>query len=208
MTPFSGLNDHIDQAEQHGLRWISDAGDIVVALMPYLIIITSAALIVRHVLVVKARTDRRQVTVIPSSEFDPHIEEVTRFCSQLGRVRTAVNQLRTPRTTRTIRMSLISGPDGMMGQQISVPSTAFHLIKKTGFAEVETTETPVADLFDTKPKPKPKPKTDEPVGEQSPMVVSQAELDASESSTTVESEFTHREDLATTSTSAKWACLD
>ncbi|MDH5422941.1 MAG: hypothetical protein OEY55_14170, partial [Acidimicrobiia bacterium] len=90
-----------------------------------------------------ARRRRRTVLLKPSSKFDPSAEEVLRFCGQLSRVHNASARVTVPRSTRVIRVTLISAGEGRMAQLLSGPAAAEQILRHRGFAQVELADATV-----------------------------------------------------------------
>lgn len=85
----------------------------------------------------RSRRHRRTVLLKPSSQFDPSTEEVLRFSGQLLRVHSATSRLTIPRSTRTIRVKLVSAGEGRMAQLLEGPAAAEQILRHRGFAQVE-----------------------------------------------------------------------
>lgn len=122
--------------EQWGLVAIAATAGIVIAI---------AAL--RLIAGRRARQKRRTVLLKPSSQFDPSPEEVLRFSGQLLRVHSATSRVTIPRSTRTIRVKLVSAGEGRMAQLLEGPAAAEQILRHRGFAQVELADP--ATVLDT-----------------------------------------------------------
>ena len=79
---------------------------------------------------------RASVELRPSRAFDPSPEEVRRAASRLAHVR----RRRSPVPPRAsfIRVSLLTGADGLVRYQLSGPARSASALQLAGMAEVET----------------------------------------------------------------------
>jgi hypothetical protein len=88
----------------------------------------SAALAARLVLVRRTLRTRVRVELVPSEAFDPKLEAVVRFASQLARTRRMGARLaRSPASG--VRLQLAVSPDGLMRYSAEVPARALSALQ-------------------------------------------------------------------------------
>lgn len=108
------------------------------------VVIAAAALVIVAVVLAarsgvqlhRARNDRLELAVVPTSEFDPDPESVLRFASQLLRTRRATG-VAVPDGAHAVRLSLCSMGEGRMVQLLSGPSRAASILRQPGYSQVE-----------------------------------------------------------------------
>ena len=100
-----------------------DPGRVVADVLPVLVGIAAvgiAVVVARAVLVRRTLRSRVSVELLPSEAFDPQLEGVVRFASQLARTRRMVFGW-LDRPASAVRFQLATGPDGLVHYTVEVP---------------------------------------------------------------------------------------
>ncbi|HTU79421.1 MAG TPA: hypothetical protein VMF09_11730 [Solirubrobacteraceae bacterium] len=110
---------------------LADPIDVVAGLLPVAVaavVAGAGALIVRVVLVRRALGSRVRVELLPSEGFDPTVEAVVRFASQLTRTRRMVLGW-LDRPASAVRLQLSTGADGLVHYTAEVPRRALPALQ-------------------------------------------------------------------------------
>jgi hypothetical protein len=110
---------------------LSAPGDAAAAVLPVLLagaVAGCAALAARLVLVRRTLRTRVRVELLPSEAFDPKLEAVVRFASQLARTRRMVLGW-LDRPASGVRLQLAVSPDGLMRYSAEVPARALSALQ-------------------------------------------------------------------------------
>ncbi len=105
--------------------------DVVAGLWPVLaavVVVSAAALVLRVVLVRRTSRSRVRVELLPSEGFDPSVEAVVRFASQLARTRRMVLGW-FDRPASAVRLQLATGADGLVHYTAEVPRRALPALQ-------------------------------------------------------------------------------
>lgn len=108
-----------------------DPLDVVAGLWPVLVaavVVGAAALALRVVLVRRTLRSRVRVELLPSEGFDPQVEAVVRFASQLARTRRMVLGW-FDRPASAVRLRLATGGDGLVHYTAEVPRRALPALQ-------------------------------------------------------------------------------
>jgi hypothetical protein len=100
-----------------------DPARVVADVLPVLVGIAAvgfAVVVARTVLVRRTLRSRVSVELLPSEAFDPQLEGVVRFASQLARTRRMVFGW-LDRPASAVRLQLATGPDGLVHYTVEVP---------------------------------------------------------------------------------------
>jgi hypothetical protein len=84
----------------------------------------------------RAWRDRRSLALVPSSQFDPTMEEILRFAAHLAGVRRAASRW-TPNATRTTRITLTSASEGRMAYLVDGTAPVEELLRQRPYAQVD-----------------------------------------------------------------------
>jgi hypothetical protein len=110
---------------------LADPLDVVAGLWPGLaaaVVVGAAALALRVVLVRRTLRSRVRVELLPSEGFDPQVEAVVRFASQLARTRRMVLGW-LDRPASAVRLQLATGTDGLVHYTAEVPRRALPALQ-------------------------------------------------------------------------------
>lgn len=100
-----------------------DPGRVVADVLPVfagIAVVGVAVVVARIVLVRRTLRSRVSVELLPSEAFDPQLEGVVRFASQLARTRRMVLGW-LDRPASAVRVQLATGPDGLVHYTVEVP---------------------------------------------------------------------------------------
>jgi hypothetical protein len=112
-------------------RLPADPLDAVAGLVPLLVaaaVVGAAAFALRAVLVRRTLRSRVRVELLPSEGFDPPVEAVVRFASQLARTRRMVLGW-LDRPASAVRLQLATGADGLVHYTAEVPRRALPALQ-------------------------------------------------------------------------------
>jgi len=115
--------------------------------LPLLLALAAAVLglvVIRVVVTRRTLRSRIRLTLVPADTFDPPLDAVTRFASQLTRTRRAIGGWLDPRAS-AVRVLIATGPDGVVRYALEVPSRARPALEAAAqiYAEVELHEHPL-----------------------------------------------------------------
>lgn len=108
-----------------------DPLDVVAGLWPVLVaavVVGASALVLRVVLVRRTLRSRVRVELLPSEGFDPQVEAVVRFASQLARTRRMVLGW-LDRPASAVRLQVATGGDGLVHYTAEVPRRALPALQ-------------------------------------------------------------------------------
>jgi len=103
---------------------VSDVLPVLAGIAP----VVAVALVVRAVLVRRTLHSRVRVELLPSEAFDPQVEAVVRFASQLARTRRMVLGW-FDRPASAVRLQLTTGADGLVHYTAEVPDRALPALE-------------------------------------------------------------------------------
>lgn len=103
-----------------------------------------AVTVVRRRLVRRMLSGRVSYTLLPTTSFDPTLEDIGRFAHQLARTRPAESRLR-PRRGSSVRLRLHTGEDARLTYELSGPKNADSVLRHQAYAQVELRKVEPAD---------------------------------------------------------------
>lgn len=108
---------------------------VVEIALPAVVAVIVAAAAVRAWRGARALRQRTAVAMVPTESFDPSPEEVTRFASQLTRLRPSTRLV--PSSALAVRVRLTSLPGGRMTYQLEGPQRSRSVLRLGGYSGVE-----------------------------------------------------------------------
>lgn len=116
---------------------------VIVIVGAVVVVLAAVGAVVRSRRGARALRQRVAVAMVPTETFDPSVEEVSRFASQLTRLRPSTHM--TPRSALGLRIRLTSVAGGQMAYQIEGPERSRSVLRLAGYGEVELRAATVGD---------------------------------------------------------------
>lgn len=108
---------------------------VIVIIGAVVVVLAAIGAVLRSRRGARALRQRVAVAMVPTETFDPSVEEVSRFASQLTRLRPSTHM--TPRSALGVRIRLTSVAGGQMAYQVEGPERSRSVLRLAGYGEVE-----------------------------------------------------------------------
>lgn len=152
------LQNQIDEYAPKVLRLISSwTPPILMALAA----LATAILLIRGVVAHRARSKRLTVALVPSSDFDPTVEDIHRFASELARSQPVAMRRFLPSSVRTTRLRFSHAGSGQMVHELTVPHRSRSVVTKAPLHSVDFVLTDEEPVNETQPSEPSEPEPDD-----------------------------------------------